>query len=309
MRTAVTVAVLVGLLFAAAGPQLGRRLAPALATRLLVPASLAVASSTVFVMAVMAFTWVGQFPEVAEQGPWSPDTLRATSPIPASVAITSSALLVPAGILAAVIVVRRIRGLLAVHRICAPLGAPGSLVVVDSERPDAFATPEATGRIVVTTGLLRALTGAERRVVLAHERSHISHRHAWWILAADVAAAANPLLRPTAAAIRYATERWADEDAAAAVADRRLVARVVARTALLARPAAPQAAVPAATGGDVPARVRALLRSPPTRRPLAVAAVAALLFAGGIATVAVERGGERLFENAGIPASHQPPLL
>lgn len=266
MRTAVVVAVLAGLLFAAAGPPLARRLAPAVATRLLVPASLAVASSSVFVLSVMAFTWVGQFPEVAERGSWSPDTLRATSPIPTA--------------------------------------APGSLVVVDSERPDAFATPEATGRIVITTGMLHALTGAERQVVLAHERSHLAHRHAWWILAADIAAAANPLLRPTAAAIRYATERWADEDAAAAVADRRLVARTIARAALLTR-RAPTQAGPAATGGDVPARVRALLHSPPTRRPIAIAAVTALLLAGGVATVAVQRDGEHLFENASTTASRE----
>ena len=50
----------------------------------------------------------------------------------------------------------------------------------------------------------------------------------------DLAAAINPTLRPTARALRHTVERWADEDAADAVADRRTVARALARAALAA---------------------------------------------------------------------------
>jgi hypothetical protein len=46
-------------------------------------------------------------------------------------------------------------------------------------------------------------------VVLAHETSHLLHNHAWWLLAADLAAAANPLLRPTARTAARCVERWA----------------------------------------------------------------------------------------------------
>src|SRR5207248_706641 len=83
------------------------------------------------------------------------------------------------------------------------VGVPGSLVVLDNDRPDAFATPGARGRIVVTRGLLRALNADERRALLAHETAHLAHRHACWLLVAELAAAANPMLTPTARAVRH----------------------------------------------------------------------------------------------------------
>ena len=69
-------------------------------------------------------------------------------------------------------------------------------------------------------------------MLIAHEQSHRAHRHTWWTLAADLAAAVNPPLRPTARGVRDATERWADKDAAR-ITDRRLVAATIARVALL----------------------------------------------------------------------------
>ncbi|GIH15967.1 hypothetical protein [Rugosimonospora africana] len=59
------------------------------------------------------------------------------------------------------------------------------------------------------------------------------------------------LLRPTARAIREATERWADEDAARDN-DRRLVAETIAQVALLGRDSPAPGAVARATGGQVP---------------------------------------------------------
>src|SRR5207248_82332 len=58
-------------LFAVVGPRLARRLPPAAATRLLVPASLVVAGSSVWVLVVVAFTWVAQWPAVSRYGQWS----------------------------------------------------------------------------------------------------------------------------------------------------------------------------------------------------------------------------------------------
>ncbi len=94
MTTAVLVALVVSLIFAAVAAGLGRRLPRALATRVLVAGSLAVTGSTVFVLAVVAFTWIGQLPEVAALGPWSSTALHHDSPIPAGAAI-GSALLLP----------------------------------------------------------------------------------------------------------------------------------------------------------------------------------------------------------------------
>ena len=185
---------------------------------MLVAGSLAVTASTLFVLAVVAFTWVGQLPEIAALGPWSTATLRQDDPIPDPAAIGAT-LLLP--LLAAQASSNRSSG--AAER-CSPCSAAAgtypstsSLVVVDTDRADAFTTPQRRGRIVVTTGLLRALEPAERRVVLAHETSHLDHRHPWWVLAAELAAAVNPLLGRTARTVAHAVERWADEDAATAV--------------------------------------------------------------------------------------------
>jgi Zn-dependent protease with chaperone function len=288
-------------LFAAGGPVIARRITPAVATRLLVPASLMISAASTFALGVAAFTLIGQIPEIAELGPWSPTTLRAETPIPAAAAIAGGLLLTYATTSALVLVSRRSVALVGVHRTCGRLGAPGSLVVVESDTPDAFTTPEATGRIIVTRGMLNALRPAERRALLAHEASHLRHRHTWWLLAADLAAAINPTLRATASALRHTVERWADEDAADTVADRRTVAHALAHAALAAdahRQHRPPI-VAAATGGDIPARVAALLaprRSQPAAALAAVAMSLLLLGATADATLAVQHHGESLFE-------------
>jgi beta-lactamase regulating signal transducer with metallopeptidase domain len=155
--------------------------------------------------------------------------------------------------------------------------------------------------VVVSTAMLRALPVAERRALLAHESSHLRHRHHLYALAADIAAAANPLLRPAARTVRAGIERWADEDAAAAVGDRRLVARSLARAAraaLASAPPGPPAGALAVTGDDVGSRARALLLpAPPSRRGVAVAVLAVI----GVATLSVPvvaRGTEVRFEQA-----------
>jgi Zn-dependent protease with chaperone function len=286
-------------LFAVMGPRLARRLPPAAATRLLVPASLVVAGSGVWVLIAVGFMWVAQFPAVSRYGEWSAEQVREDSPFPTVIAVGCTLLAVLAVGRAATAGARRIGILLAVRQSCRRIGAPGSLVVLENDRPDAFATPGASGRIVVTTGLLRALTVDERRALLAHEASHLAHRHAWWLLAAEVAVAANPMLGPTIRAIGHAVERWADEDAARAVTDRRLVARTLARTALLIRATPGPAEALAATGGDVPGRVRALLEPPPRPQVVPLAVLAALLVATTVAAGTVQRRGDELLDQAG----------
>jgi Zn-dependent protease with chaperone function len=292
--------------YALTAPVIARRTPPALATRILVPTSLLVAAAATFALGVAAFTLVGQLPEIAEHGPWQPATLRAETPVPAAAAVIGGLLLGYATLSALLLVTRRSVTLVEVHRTCGRLGAPGSVVVLESPAPTAFTTPEASGRIIVTRGMLDALTPAERDAMLAHERSHLRHRHTWWLLAADLAAALNPTLRPTARALRHTVERWADEDAADTVGDRRAVAHALARAALAAHhhhlAGSP---LPAATGGDVPARVTALLapRRPRLRPALAaIAATAVLLGATAVASMSVQHAGERLFEQ--VMAAH-----
>jgi Zn-dependent protease with chaperone function len=305
MSGATLVACALTALFALVGPHLAGRLPPAAATRVLVPASLVVAASGVWVLVAVAFMWVAQIPAVSRYGEWSAEQVREGSPFPNVIPVGCGLLALLAVGRAGAAGTRRVRTLLAVRQSCRHVGVPGSLVVLDNDRPDAFATPGAGGRIVVTTGLLRALTAEERRALLAHEASHLAHRHAWWLLAAELAVAANPMLGPTVRAIEHAVERWADEDAAQAVTDRRLVARTLARTALLIRAAPPVREALAASGGNVPGRVRALLGPPPRPRVAPLAVLAILLVATTVAAGTVQHRGDELLDQAGTGTVQQ----
>jgi Zn-dependent protease with chaperone function len=143
-------------------------------------------------------------------------------------------------------------------------------MVVEHDRPLAHALPGRPGRIVVSTSMLATLGPAERRALFAHERAHLAKAHHLFVVVVDVLAATNPLLRPLTGAVRYTTERWADEIAAGQVGDRSVVARAVGKAALATRAdpggQAPDGVLLAATAGPVPRRVAALLTGPPARR-------------------------------------------
>ncbi|MFG2908180.1 M48 family metalloprotease [Kitasatospora sp. NPDC048286] len=163
------------------------------------------------------------------------------------------------------------------------------LTVLDDECADAFALPGRLGRpgrpgepgrIVVTSGMLRALSAPERSALLAHERAHLTARHHVFLALAEHAAGIHPALRPLRAPLGYHLERWADEVAAARVGDRAVTARAVGRAALAASrspwPGRPRL-VAAAHSGPVPRRVAALLQPRPAGAPgtwLRAAAVA-----------------------------------
>jgi len=293
----------VSALLGATAPRLGRRLPPATAVRLLTAALLLAALATGFVLAVAGALVLGQVPVVAAVGHWSARALGAGVPVPTGV-----------GALAAVVVCglagaalrRAVRGgsdLLRSALACRQLGAagPAGLVVVPDEDPDAYALPGLTGRVVVTTAMLRALPAPERRVLLAHEAAHLRHRHHLWVQAAELAAAADPLLRPGARAVRAAVERWADEDAAAEVGDRALAARALARAALArsaARPRSAPAGALAATDGAVVDRARALLAGPPPPRRWLAGAVGAVLLATSAAVLVTGADTDARFDAA-----------
>ncbi|MEV0269738.1 M56 family metallopeptidase [Hamadaea sp. NPDC050747] len=295
MITAAVAAIVAMLTVAAAGPPLAVRLPPRWAVWLLGLAATGAAASTVFVLGVLTFIWLGQFGEIAEEGHWSPAALRAADPISAQVSIGSGLLLVSAMTWTTRAVLRHLRQLYAWRRIerDLPVGE-GSVSVLDSDDVDAFTLP--SGRVLITQGMLAALTQAERDIVLAHERSHRVHWHAWWRVIVDLDAAINPLLRPTARAVMHMTERWADEDATR-IADRRTVALTIGRIALMRNRRRPDLTV-AATGGRIPQRVRALLDSPPRTHPAHLLTVLVLLATLTGTSLAVEHAGEALIENA-----------
>jgi beta-lactamase regulating signal transducer with metallopeptidase domain len=295
---AIVLALAVSVLFAAAGPRLARTLAPTAAVQLLVPAAVLVAVCSVFVLAAVAFTGAAQLGEVAEFGHWSPEAMHALSPISESVSLVAGLVLFLSAGWACACVARTVWALRAIRRACQGLAATGQVVIVDSDRVDAFTTAGLSGRIVVTTALLNALDDDQRQALIAHERSHLTHRHPWWTMTANLAAAVNPMLRPTAQAIRQACERWADEDAAG-VTSRRLVATTVAYAALLmAQQRHTGQPVTGATGGEVPARVKALMRPPPRTRPAHVGIVVVMVATVVTSTLLVQLDTETLFEQA-----------
>ncbi|MGF7235791.1 MAG: M56 family metallopeptidase, partial [Frankia sp.] len=240
---------------------------------------------------------IGQLPPVAALGRWSGRRVSAGDPIPAIASVAAwVAVLVGVVGFAALIwrLVGEARRWLPVYRhgACA-----GVMVVVDEETPAAVAVPGWPGRIVVSSGMLRALSADERRVLIAHEECHLHAAHWVYRFGVRLAAAICPLARPLVEPCDHALERWADEIAARTVGDRRLTARAIAKAALATR-GTPGAAVAAFTGGQVSARVAALLDPPPrTRWSPAIAPLLLLVFGAGCALVA-ERDVDRLFDLA-----------
>lgn len=143
--------------------------------------------------------------------------------------------------------------------------------VLDSLEPLAYSIPGRAGGVLLSQGLRSRLTRPELRVVIEHEVSHLRHRHHRYLVIGSLCAAAVPVLGSVDRHIRFAVERWADEDAARAVGDRRLVARTIARVALDST----SATVPAFSGSGALERVEAMLDAPPAGSDLAGATLLA----------------------------------
>jgi Zn-dependent protease with chaperone function len=141
-----------------------------------------------------------------------------------------------------------------------------SVAVLPDPMPYAYALPGRRERIVVTTGMLTGLSSAERRALFAHERVHLARRHDRFLLTVQLAARANPFLRPLQTAVTYSAERWADEEAATAVGSRRTVALAIGKSALISRGAPIATLAHFAAPGPVPRRVAALLGPAPATR-------------------------------------------
>ncbi|CAM5264174.1 membrane protein [Streptomyces narbonensis] len=141
-----------------------------------------------------------------------------------------------------------------------------SVVVLPDANPYAYALPGRKDRVVVTTAMLATLTGPERRALFAHERAHLTARHHRFLLTVQLAARANPFLRPLRTAVTYTTERWADEEAATRIGSRRTVARAVGKAALISRGAPAVTLAGFASAGPAPRRVAALLGPAPAAR-------------------------------------------
>lgn len=174
---------------------------------------------------------------------------------------------------------------------CPPVrdAADDSLVILADAEPFAFALGGRRRRVVITQGMLRALSASQRRVLLAHERAHLVHGHHRLAAAARFAAAVNPLLRPARSTVEFLCERWADEVAAAEVGDRTLAARSLSTAAVAGRGDVRTAGAAFIKVGVVQ-RVAALLQPEPSLAThatvIALGVVAAVVALDSEATVA-----------------------
>ncbi|MEU6422432.1 M48 family metalloprotease [Streptomyces spiralis] len=291
-----TALLLLPLLLPLAAPVLARRtldrLAPVAALWVITVCALVLAGCSLAALGVFVLTGLLKLPVFATLGelvhplPTAPDLVV----LPAAV-VSVAALAGFAGTFGRA-ALREIRAFRSARTEAGRRPAAGDLCVVDSPHPDAYALPGRPHRIVVTTAMLRSLDAAEREALFAHERAHNRGGHHYFLAAAELAAHCHPALRPVRATIRLAVERAADEAAAAAVGDRRLTARAIARAALAGqatRSARPEFA-PAVASGPVPHRVKALLAAPRAARR-AAAWIAALLLACTTASFAASATG------------------
>ena len=115
-------------------------------------------------------------------------------------------------------------------------------------------------------------------MLIAHERSHLRRHHHRYVRLTELAVAAIPLLAPVNGRLRFAVERWADEDAADEIGDRALVASAIARAALASRPS-PRIGLAMADAGVVE-RVQIMLADPAPRSQLVAVPLAVVVVAG-----------------------------
>ncbi|GAA1236074.1 M48 family metalloprotease [Oryzihumus leptocrescens] len=308
MRAALLVPLLASLALRVAAPWVSRRLPPPTAATLLAVTALLTALSLGFTLSVAGLLTVARIPIVAAAAQWSIGVVASGDPVPVGVGLLSGAVVIVLVYAAARSALHHCRDLVAAATTCRRLhGSASGLVVREDDVADAYALPGFTGRIVVSTGMLRALPAPERKVLLAHEEAHLRHHHHLYVAAANLAAAANPLLRPVSGAVAFSVERWADEAAASEVDDRRLAARALARAGLarlnsLTRARETGSAL-AAVDSSIGERTRALLAPPrpASRRVVAVILLLAMASVGASALVAHDT--EHRFELAHIRTS------
>ena len=321
MHLIVYLPLVVPLLATVTARRLAERLPPRTATWLLTASAVALAAASSAVLGLLALAATLRIPLVAAVADLSLRAVSRGNPAPVPLGLAAGMLLAAAAVAAGRAAWRRTGALIAAHRRARWLPGAGQVVVVTDEAADAYTAPGWPGRIVVTTGMMDALTAAERQVLLAHERAHASGRHYLFTAAARLASAANPLLRPLAAAVGYCVERWADEQAAASAGNRTLVARAIAVAALAAQAAPPGAAAPAGAlgavpgpggpgdaaglggAGAVPRRVAALLRPAPRPSLLLLAAAVAAVAISGLSALEAARSLHALIEFAQAAAT------
>lgn len=262
------------------------RLSPRIAAWTLVCCAAVVAASSAVAVAILASPTLARLPMVAHIGRWPVAAVVTRSPVPPWLSLVAAVVVV--GIVISVAgTAWHLAAQLHAGRSARrgfDRSAPSGLAMIDDPDPLAYAlwAPDRRHhRVIVSTGMVRLLDPQERAAVLAHERSHLRHNHPMFVAVATLARAVHPLLGSTAVDLRYALERWADEDAATATS-RPVAASALAKAGLATLGQHPAPMIEMALHGHaVPDRVAALLDEPPHHRPWAWALVATALVAAG----------------------------
>ncbi|MCX4856129.1 M48 family metalloprotease [Streptomyces canus] len=268
------------------------RLAPATALWVLTASVLALAGACVAALGALVLTGLLKVPAFASLGELIHPLRTPSDQLVLPLAAAATGVLILSLLTLTRSAFRQVRALRAARTQADRRPAAGDLCVVESPHPDAYALPGRPHRIVVTTAMLRSLNPAEREALFAHERAHNRAGHHYFLAAAELAAHCHPALRGVRDTVRLAAERAADEAAALAVGDRRLIATAIARAALAghASPSTRPDFAPAAATGPVPQRVAALL-APAGDRPRAARWTAILLVACTVLSVAAGTTG------------------
>lgn len=243
-----------------------QHLHPRTATQLLTAVAAVMATCSTVCLALAMVVGTAQLPGNPLPDGWSDPEVRAAVPYDEFVGKAAIPALCAVVVACARTLWRHARVRRHAHRALTGLPRTGVAVLPDV-LPYAYALPGGRrDRVVVTTGLLDHLEPAERRALFAHERAHLTERHHRFLLAVQLAARANPFLRPLRTAVSYTAERWADEAAAQAVGSRRTVACAIGKAALVSRGAPVATLAGFAAPGPVPRRVAALLGPAPVVR-------------------------------------------
>ncbi|MEU6662490.1 M56 family metallopeptidase [Streptomyces sp. NPDC046821] len=296
MIYAVWIPLLMPLLAVPAARRAAEWLPPRAAAWTLAGFSVVLAGSSTAALGLLASAGALRLPPVAAFAHLSPPLLGDDASVPLPVSLLALVALAAGACALVRTGLRQRREMRTAH--AGSAGGADELSVHPDESPYAYALPGRPGRIVVTTGMLRALDAREREVLFAHERAHLKGRHHLFLSAAELAVTLHPMLRGLREPLAYALERWADESAASATGDRALTARAIGRAALAAARAPGPGARPrvalAATAGPVPRRVSALLAPGSTsarprkalRRTVAGALLVCAALSAGAATEA-----------------------
>lgn len=264
MHFAVYVPLLAPLLLLPCLRLLAPQLHPRFASWLLMITMVALGLGSTASLAILTAAGLVKLPVAQLTGRWSAELLAQYDAVGLPVGVGAAAGLAGSVVACGYTLARWARALNRARRELGEVAGDAAFTVVPDDTPYAYTLPGSRGKIVVSSGMLRALTTAERRALLAHERAHLESRHDLIHCLAMLAVRLNPLLVPLRATLSYTIERWADESAVRDTGDRPAAARAIGKAALAARAGSrPPVGSLAAAAGPVPRRVQALLRPAP----------------------------------------------